>query len=87
MKKINLFEYSLENGKKQLKQGLIFLIVNVLISCVWLLFRLIPSEKAQLAFTIIFSIALIIMGTLMIIKIVFGAIVYHAERTGGRRNS
>lgn len=79
MKKINLFEFTAENGKKQLKQGLVLLIIEALIGFVWVLFTFIPNESAQLAFTIIFSLALFVVGIFMLVKLIFGIVVYRTE--------
>ncbi|MBQ0045440.1 MAG: hypothetical protein KBS35_00935 [Mycoplasma sp.] len=79
-----MFEYSLDNGKAQLKGGLICFIWTAVLTVVWLLLMLIPNATAQIILTVLFAIPICILGILFIIKTIFGAIVYHAERTSQR---
>ncbi|MCQ3914449.1 MAG: hypothetical protein MJ201_01340 [Mycoplasmoidaceae bacterium] len=82
-----MFEYTLENGKHQLKIGLQCLIAGVIIGIVLGLFTLIPNLGCAIAFTVLGALAGGILGIIGAIKVIFGAVVYHAERTSHRSAS
>ena len=80
-----MFEYSLENGKKQFKQGFIlFLISSALCIIAWIIFKCINSVNDSIWLVCFYGLImaiLIILSVFAVIKIIFGAVVYHAERT------
>lgn len=83
-----MFEFSLKNGKRQLKGGLICLILNVVAIVIFIILsNIIKDVTGLLVINILFAILIGISGLLALIKLVFGIVVYHAERTSVRNQT
>ena len=82
-----MFEHSLENVKKQFKQSFIlFLISFALCIILWIIYyKCLSNVNINAMWLVCFygpiMAILIILSVFAIIKIIFGAVVYHAERT------
>lgn len=79
-----MFTFSLDNGKKQFVDGINCLISAVVLSTFFALLTLIDNDITKLIFTIFAVLFGVILGLTGSIKLIFGAVVYHAERTSSR---